>query len=200
MCVCNPRICTAGLTQFDLSDSELERLRTKRWNFSTSTTRTSDGDSASITSSNALSLDQPTGLKGKRTIGDLHLNCSLNSWEGVGQKGWSLDSPLPLDSPSSIDTPGIEISISSPADCSPNVFISEAVGKDKHPLELEVALPTKDAGISASVNRVKTDIRDKDDDSHHHHHQETDSLRILGLVNVVQQFPLQFSLQLKCPL
>lgn len=161
----------------------MEKLQTRRWNFSTSTTRISDfseGDAASITSDDAIAPEQPVAHKEKDT---LHLGIGSGSENRDAQRLWlagnrktsipsiSLDSPLPLESPSSIDSPGIAIAISSPSSAGSSVFSQAMLGAG-------------DLGISASVNRVRTENRDKSSEDSRQHLLETDRLKILGMVSL----------------
>lgn len=132
---CNPareRNCTVftnyncsmylGLTQFDLSEKEMDNLLSKRWNFSSSTTKVSSlasSGSKDSVKANENILEVPGSNKGdsqgKETVGQAYrrLSASINVEslkhfkrpDAVMNLGGIPESPLPLDSPFPLDSP-----------------------------------------------------------------------------------------------
>ena len=163
----------------------MERLETKRWNFSTSTTRISDlslpeSAEASVTRSDVFGSDCE-GDKKKRTGAGKDLYLSLSNAEGVRQKLWLLgnmssgvpsnnyrESPLPSETPSPLGS-GIVL----PA--------LENGGPKGNRLELP---PVHEAaGISASVDKV---IREKGEEGEEEEKdlKKKESLKVLGMVSL----------------
>lgn len=86
--VCSPLCEILGLTQFDLAEDDLDRLRSRRWNFSSSTTKISDLDmpSADLVNSNIKDSPFPTNS----TVRDVHQRLGTD----IGRMG--LMAPLDL--------------------------------------------------------------------------------------------------------
>lgn len=181
----------AGLTQFDLSDDEIEKLSSRRWNFSSSTTQVSD-----ISQGEDDVLADESEKPGHRTVGDVYRRLSTDIATGsikqlllrtdssdCGFPLQELESPLPLDSP--VGTPDISISIlAPPAD---DESLESKSTRDQSILEGKSGfflVPSPDStGTSASIEKVQTALREEVG-GETQKTREKDSLRILGLVCV----------------
>lgn len=172
------------------------RLRSRRWNFSSSTTKISDSLSPSDDKDSHLHLE----MAGP-TVGDVHRRLSsglIGSMEPLSLnlllESPLLEYPLPLESPLPLDSP--LDSYSSVGGRGGGICISErrGWGGDHMSKEGEEELSKKDmnlspdpsACISASVRRVKTEGVDKTCEG------VSDRLRVLGLVS--QDFVVGFQL------
>ncbi len=197
------------LTQFDLSDDELHLLQTKRWNFSSSTTRISDisaDDADPSARHQVLTSDDcgPDSQPGRVTIADLYRKLSgtigvmpasrpaalrLNS-ESEGAV-FTMDSPLPLETPSPAILP--DVYSSSPLGSSGQFdkFWKEDMD---HSVKMSVDLVVPQGeGRSASVEKERTRMREEEENDGVNGEEsrlasrrncEEDSLGILGLVSL----------------
>ena len=181
-----------GLTQFDLSDEEISTLHSRRWNFSSSTTKISDLTPEISENNSIVPQDAPM-----QTIKDLYHHLSSTFSVGNVKKLQKIDSdtdsssfiesPLPLESPLFVNSPDIVIHTTAPVQDSK---VHEDLG-ERHELEgvsRLAVLPLADGmGTSASIEKVRTSLRGEFDDVRGK--QEEDNLRILGLVRICVYAP-----------
>lgn len=147
-----------------MSDEELERLKSKGWDFSSSTTKISD--LPQLPSGPQLQSENSGNVKDLKVSVNAHQQqlpeCNVSQY---------LESPLPLDSP---PTP-----MFLPPDSNVCIGLSPAVGSGS--VERSMGLNISPVGMAASVRRVKTQDTEEIDSVGH---QDSDSLHVLGMVCV----------------
>lgn len=198
-----------GLTQFDLSGKELEGLRSRRWNFSSSTTRVSLEESSESGGKSGTGPENPTVEEVYRHLNIQDMVAKMEDGGGAGASASSIedldspfpDSPLPdsplssspqilrnplanpMDSPlvrsSSTADGGIKIVVSASGDNSSGPVKEE---KEKGASANVNISPVSSVGISASILKVKTELRDAEETAPHRKDM-INSLQILGLVS-----------------
>jgi len=173
----------AELTQFDLSGEELHQLRTKRWNFSSSTTQISDVSTdgeEGINGSGSSSEHAPHSLQpnntSRLTVGDLYQQLS-SAMEAGGPPcdrplalripsesdkiSFSLDSPFALETPS----PSADSYSSSPWSHGKH-FVDFWKEDEGHSVKVtaNLVVPQQGLGRSASVDKERTRLREEEEE------------------------------------
>ena len=202
-----------GLTQFDLGDNELQSLRSRRWNFSSSTTRISLEESAEPASGSSSSAGPDVGPNNNNmvnpTVGEVyqHLNikemvlkmedkeagASISSIEDLDSP--FVDSHLPLESPlvNPMEHPLVRSSSTAASDGGIKITVSspgdKGDGENENKAPNINSSPVSSVGISASILKVKTELREVEK-SAPNRNDMINSLQILGLVSPSFSIPV----------